>query len=341
MKKIIFIIVALLTFQLVIAAQGCFLNEDSPLYCQTINQIEAEEECNILENCNLGTDFILNQDCSNNNKCEKIFCKSSCSEKLKKDCPAGELSKDEILKWCSPGCCKFNYLNKNFCEYKESKWFCEVEAINKRSDKINYDLKLNENECQTFCQKDVEERKKETKSAEFELVSTKIKLAKEESKTNKENKTELQNNLTSTDNEKNNFLLISIFLILLVLAVIYFLRKKKPVLKPSDSKELSKKWTPFLVPKNDSESKLEKMKEKHRKLFKKKKREQFLLESGLPLDKKKEVDKLNKLVRLHQKVKEKVEKEKPWKDLKNVIEKKGIIAIKKDKTIEELRKMSK
>ena len=42
-----------------------------------------------------------------------------------------------------------------------------------------------------FCQKDVEERKKETKSAEFELVSTKIKLAKEESKTNKENKTDI------------------------------------------------------------------------------------------------------------------------------------------------------
>ena len=336
MKKIIFIIIALLTFQLVLAAQGCFLNKDSPLYCQTINQIEAEEECTIIEECNLTDDFVLNQDCSNNNKCKKIFCKSSCTEKFKKDCPAGEISKDEMLVWCSSGCCRFNYLNKNFCQYKTSKWLCEVEVINKHVESFNYELKLDETQCQTFCQKDVNERKKETKLANLDKVTSKIKVSEKKELTKEKDPEE-------ESEDSNNLLLMLTIFILIALAIFYFLHKRRSDPEPPFSEKLEKKWSHLLVPKKTSEKRIKQMQEKHQQSVKRKRREQFLLESGLPLDKKGdgEVDKLNKLVRIHKKVKEKLTRDKPWTDLNKVIDGKDLPEKNEDEAIEKLRKIGK
>jgi len=333
MKKVIITLLALLIVPLVLAQNGCFLNGESDLYCKPISFEESKEECLLLDNCNLQTDF-NDQPCDQLSQCKKILCKSSCNERYRKDCPAGEIPKTDKLLWCSPGCCQFNYLDQNFCDYKEKKWLCQVEAINKHASKLNFNNKLSQTKCQTVCGQDLETRKKHFTSLSSEPVKKKMLINKV--------KSEKLSSKVEEKEETSNILIFILIFFLIIAALLYFYRKKLSFPKMTKKEVLSKKWTHVLVPKSGSEKRIEEMKKKHQLKIKEKRREQYFTEVGLPIKKdRSKVDKLSTLVRIHQKAKEKLIKEKPWKDLKKVIEKKGIPKKKKDEVIDDLRKMTK
>ncbi len=133
------------------AGPGCFLSPNSPFYCQTIDQAEAQTECEQLQNCDLNDIFQEAQSCEGTPECEQILCKSTCTTTYSGLCPSGPLDADEQEQWCSPGCCRIHYEGGNVCNYLPTKGLCEREAQSWEQSAFNYDITLDKTSCEEYC----------------------------------------------------------------------------------------------------------------------------------------------------------------------------------------------
>jgi len=157
-KKIIFGI-ALMFFlmigvSLITAESGCFTYSDSPLYCNDIENSEAEVECSFYEDCNLQTNFNAQQSCTEVtafSECEQILCKSSCQYESRGGCASGEVPEEEEQQWCSPGCCMFSDASGDYCSYEQTKWLCENNANNRNVNTFGFETSWSEPECNSKC----------------------------------------------------------------------------------------------------------------------------------------------------------------------------------------------
>lgn len=176
-QKFIFILATLLflisLISLVSSQEGCFTHEGSLAYCSDINIEEAKQECSFYENCNLLEAFHLDESCNNLDQfpvCKKILCKSTCQEEFSGKCVAGEIPIGEQESWCSPGCCRFSYFGQEPCDYKESKWLCEIEVRNREATEFIY-IPSTKQECNQQCTQDLVMLQKVEKGLQIEQVS--------------------------------------------------------------------------------------------------------------------------------------------------------------------------
>ena len=133
-------------------AQGCFLYPESEFYCRELTSEMAVEECSLYPPCNLKRFFSPHRDCSQIPECQQIFCKSTCTYEYKEDCLSGAIPSGEEKEWCSSGGCLFFYAQRKYCEHKDKKWLCEIEAENKDTDKFSFQPGMGAVQCQSFCQ---------------------------------------------------------------------------------------------------------------------------------------------------------------------------------------------
>lgn len=140
-----------LIFPLISAQSGCFVEKDSPFYCQTIDKEQAIEECQNKQ-CDLKISFIENKDCTKENfpQCEQILCKSSCQTDFLGNCLSGPIPENNKEEWCTPGCCAYLADEKVKCSYQNRKGICEAQARNKNEPELYYQP-LDKQSCETIC----------------------------------------------------------------------------------------------------------------------------------------------------------------------------------------------
>ena len=131
--------------------EGCYTFQDSLLYCYDLNENEALEDFLLYSQPEFNQYFYPQQQCTDFAECREIFCKSTCNYQYLGNCLGGEVEAGKELEWCSPGCCRFDYLGTSLCEYKNNKWLCEVEAKNKEAALFNFDPSLDQFSCQNYC----------------------------------------------------------------------------------------------------------------------------------------------------------------------------------------------
>jgi hypothetical protein len=144
----------ILSANIVLAQTGCFLYPESPFYCSDLNMEKAEAECLLYDNCDLTNNFYLEESCANKetfSECQVVLCKDTCQNEVLGKCLGGEISISEKDQWCNSGCCYFEYYQDNYCDYKESKGDCEIEARNKDAEEFNFNLNKKEAQCLNFC----------------------------------------------------------------------------------------------------------------------------------------------------------------------------------------------
>lgn len=137
-----------------IAQEGCFLHPDSTFYCTDITPEKAAQECSFYDNCVLQAAYFKDASCADTEKfsqCKKALCKSSCKEEFAGKCVGGEILNEKETEWCTAGCCQFPYFGGSFCEYKENKWKCEIEAKNKEVAQYLFVFPMNEFTCVQQC----------------------------------------------------------------------------------------------------------------------------------------------------------------------------------------------
>ncbi|MBU0470166.1 MAG: hypothetical protein KKA62_01335 [Nanoarchaeota archaeon] len=178
LTKTTFLMISFLIFLIVpfASAQGCFLYQGSSSYCQDLSLEEAGLECSFFEDCNLQKYFLDEKSCTDLEKfpqCKKILCKSSCQEEFLGKCVTGEIPEGKEQEWCTSGCCQFEFSEEGYCEFKQSKWLCELEARNKDVPMFIFAEPLDEITCLQECsqgkislEKLKEEKKLENVSAE-------------------------------------------------------------------------------------------------------------------------------------------------------------------------------
>lgn len=278
--------------------EGCFTYEESQSYCLDIQIDQSLEECLNL-GCTPDEVFFLGQSCQDFTQfpqCEKINCKSSCTFEYSGKCSAGAIPAGEDKQWCSPGCCQFVYSGNHYCDFKEKKWLCEIEAKNKNVAPFTFDTATNQKECQALCQSTLSQ-KKETGNLTNVTVSATTASTKEEMK----------------DDSTNDYFYLTILLVIAILSLIglfyYFLKKGIISLKILESKkelDLPKEEIPAgFLEKIFFRKRLEELKEKRVHKIKEKHREDFFTGAGLALEKsaENEVSKLKKLVKFHERKK--------------------------------------
>ncbi|MBI4980004.1 hypothetical protein HZC30_00435 [Candidatus Woesearchaeota archaeon] len=290
----------LISASFALAEDGCFTYADSPLYCKTISIEEAQDECSLYEDCTLEAAFSSGtcDDTSAFPSCQKVLCKSSCSETFVEECSAGIIPEEEQAEWCSPGCCKFSYSEGDFCEYKPSKWLCEVEAKNKNIVQFNFGIS-DEEQCADSCA---------TATSPLEKENVPIKPS---------TKNISQTNLTDTNETETNSSGLGWFLVFLLVVIvggiIFYYRKlisfNLSKLSPEPEEELEDVTRPPKPEDDDSFSKtlwkylikerLKPLTAKYGRKVKIKQREEFLMETGLTVEKAPETifTKLKKLSR--------------------------------------------
>tara|TARA_Y100000310_G_scaffold202718_1_gene202959 strand:+ start:5690 stop:6667 length:978 start_codon:yes stop_codon:yes gene_type:complete len=297
MKKTIYLII-FLTLAIAVNA-GCFTNPDSTSYCQDLSQAQAKDECTIL-NCQF-EDFYQEKSCKKISECQEIMCKSSCTKTTQGECIAGGIPQGDEQLFCSEGCCLFNYLNENYCDFTKTQWLCEVEAKNKRSTEIYYEAST-KFDCLTLCNKPLQEKKAYIQGKTKEpVVATAILFQEEELVPPPKQ--------TKTPSNKSDILLYVILLILSIAIVVFFVHKYKHFTEPSLPSKRSKEWYHLLVPKTSS--KIPKIKQYHTRKSKTRSREGYLADQGFPVNKKpSHFFKLDRITTKHQQKKE-IKKEAP------------------------------
>lgn len=284
-----------------IAEDGCFTYTDSPLYCKTIAIKEAQDECSLYDECVIETAFSSGtcDDTSTFPSCQKVLCKSSCSETFIEECSAGIIPIEEQEEWCSPGCCKFFYSGEKFCGYKPSKWGCEIEAKNKNVAQFNFGI-ATEEECVDSCTVTTTTSEKENVPIEPKVETTLV-----SNLTNGTGKNEI-------DSSGIGWFLVFL-LVIIVGGVLFYYRKLisfnvikltstseeeledvMPTSKESDDDSFSKTLWKYLV-----KERLKPLTDKYKHKVKTKHREEFLREAGLMAEPKPETtfSKLKKMTR--------------------------------------------
>lgn len=146
------LILVLTLSSLTLADTGCFLEQDSDLYCQQINYDEAEFECSLYD-CNIGSTFLESKQCSIFEECEEILCQSSCEYQLAGTCSSGPVPTGEEELWCSgSGCCRFWPSGvEPTCYIDENKWSCHIAASNAGADSLDWDTTIDSTSCEESC----------------------------------------------------------------------------------------------------------------------------------------------------------------------------------------------
>jgi hypothetical protein len=335
-RWIIYLLV-LLTLSIAVSA-GCFTNSDSAFYCQDVAIEQAEDECEAI-GCFVDEDF-FEESCNQLTQCDDIICKSSCIETKKGECLAGEIPLGEETLWCSEGCCMFNYLDDNFCDFTKTKWLCEAEAKNKRASSIVFESNSKFG-CLEICQQALPDRKLYLQGKNLELISSTASLFKNEVKKPVvlEVTKEVVEKKDQTDTDSGIFLYFML-LVLSIGIVVIFVHKyhfftQSTVGIPKEGSKLSD----LLVPKKESEDRILEIKKEHNHKSRKRQRESYFTQQGFPIVKEKpHFTKLHKMIKKREDL-EKRKKEAPtiFSKLKNMSKKPK----KKVDIIKELRKIVK
>ena len=317
-----------LLLPLIQAESGCFLYPESVFYCTNLDFNKANEECFLAEDCQLQDVYFSDQDCQDLNQfphCQKVFCKSSCTEGFLGKCNAGMVPEGEEAEWCSTGCCQFDFYAGNYCDYKKNKWLCEIEAKNKDTSQFLFDNPLTQQQCLQKCKqssglteiKDLEEVSEtivlpELLSSVSNEGDNNIEVVENlESKNEPKEKIELQNlNL----NAGKVWILFVIFGIIGFIIYLHFKQKsssaskKKPL--PIISKNNNPKndfgfkihpelyaWGNFFS-NSEKQKAIKKIKEKRKHKVKERKRQEFFTEFGMnyPNLKPNDFEKLKKFI---------------------------------------------
>lgn len=143
---LIFLLIPLSTFSQP-SDTGCFLDQESPFYCQDVTEQEATDFCQYFSSCLLENVFKEGQSCSNFPECQTILCKGFCLKTFAGLCPDGEVPDGEEAQWCSPGCCQFQQGNATSCIYDPDRWHCELDAENAEAKGYKYALNVSPNAC--------------------------------------------------------------------------------------------------------------------------------------------------------------------------------------------------
>ena len=153
---VISIFMLVLMSTLTIADSGCFLDLDSPRYCQQLDSLEAEFECSLTDDCDLATSFAESKRCSLFEECQQILCKSTCSLTFAGLCLSGEVPAGEEDLWCkSEGCCQYwPDSAEPSCDIKDNKWRCHIAASNVGVDYLNWDQSKDADQCVDSCLSD-------------------------------------------------------------------------------------------------------------------------------------------------------------------------------------------
>lgn len=302
------------------AQTGCFTYKESTFYCSDLSQVQAEEECSLYEKCNLEKNYFPQKSCGSNSneqqfpQCQLVLCKSSCNKELSGKCAAGEVPENEMVSWCSPGCCRFDYMGGSFCEFKENKGLCEIEARNKEAPGFNFNQQLSEEECLDICSQQLFLGTKITEGLVLEKVSefSEFQPQLQEPLTVSESEIEDIVESVGVPEEKpqksSSMILWVILLIIFVLAMYYFFSKNKLFfrkfreeisLKKKSLKEKPSPWWlhPFFSPELRRKLQTLRLKRKHK--IKEFEKETVLSEFGpkAKLSVKKEFRKLKGLIR--------------------------------------------
>lgn len=208
-----------------LAYANCFTYPDSNLYCTALSLEQAQQECSVYESCKL-ENYFLSGTCQQLSECQKIMCKSSCSQEFSGKCSAGAIPAGKEAEWCSGGCCKFYYFGNTFCGYKSNKWLCEIEANNKDVSRFRF-AKVEGAECFNMCSLPNqnwpgEENVSATipaKTSAKEMNAGKIKTKALQDKSSSEEK-------VTESFSSNWWLVLILFGVLLFLAVLVYTRKK-------------------------------------------------------------------------------------------------------------------
>ncbi len=249
MKKILILILVLLTFPIALAQSGCFLSKDSSFYCQTIDKEQALEECQNKQ-CNLETSFIENKDCTKENfpQCEQILCKSSCQQDFLGNCLSGPIPNDNKEEWCQPGCCSYLANEKLSCSYQNRQGICEAQARNKNENEFYYQP-LEKPQCESLCQTKI--TTVEDLSSNGFIIhqvqsSTKIPLLPENSsphskttKASPSNKTPAQTSPTEKNESSPNSFIWFLFIIILLAGAGYYIYIQQQKQKPTPEVHLT------------------------------------------------------------------------------------------------------
>ncbi len=152
MRAALILFLVFLFVPFVLADSGCFVFQDSALYCVEVSEEEAEQECGFFDNCDIVEVFLEGSSCDKHSvpECETVLCKSTCSEEFLGTCLGGRVPIGEEGQWCSPGCCSF----EDNCGFEQSGWLCNVNAQNKGVTEFSYSTLLGEAGCQSLCQQD-------------------------------------------------------------------------------------------------------------------------------------------------------------------------------------------
>ncbi len=156
-KTFIFIIAFVFFSSLVTSQSGCFLYTESTLYCQTIDETQAQEECSTISDCDLSTSFLPNQNCQDSSafpNCQKIVCKSSCQPEYQSKCSSGAIPTGEEQSWCQTGCCQFipsSQPEQSSCTFQQRKSLCENFARNNEAPQFTFIAATNNANCPQLC----------------------------------------------------------------------------------------------------------------------------------------------------------------------------------------------
>ncbi|MBI2573284.1 hypothetical protein HYV86_05465 [Candidatus Woesearchaeota archaeon] len=144
-------IITIIAIPFTYAATGCFLESESAYYCQDLDETQAQQECEGIESCNLNDVFSPDSPCKSKSQCERILCKTTCTELFADQCSSGAIIESEQNAWCTPGCCRIHYNGGNVCTFLPNKGLCETEAATWQTSAFNYDSQMDRTSCENYC----------------------------------------------------------------------------------------------------------------------------------------------------------------------------------------------
>jgi len=203
-----------------------------------------------------------------------------------------------------PGCCVYNYADKNHCAWEDSKWLCEVSAYNRNIGEFHFDDKTDEKECEFLCSQSLQDKVMITSG----LVKEKVNPPTENAGAKKEVKKSAEIEEENDKEEGGNNILYWLVAIFLIGAIFHFFHRSK--FFKSRFKKLTKeistvdfpKWYHAFFPNPVLRKKVEKLKKEHLRKHKENKR---ALDLGKEIKKKEKsfVGKLESLTKIHEKSK--------------------------------------
>jgi len=232
-----------------LAADGCFLHKDSSNYCQEVSLEQAEQECALLDECDLEIDYQFGLNCNELQECETIYCQSSCQNELYGNCPYGTVPENDA-EWCLPGCCRFEHAIGNYCETLQNKWYCEIEANNKGINQINWNVGLSEEECLGRCSETLTYQSFTLTKQDFSRdkpEKDEIDIAVQESTVAEE---KLKDTTSIVSDFFTSFVIFFLVLIILLVAGTFFYKRYK-----QQQKEKAPIEFPYPLPKEESKTK--------------------------------------------------------------------------------------